>query len=154
MTIGFVKNVNPISRQVQNIRYLIWKEKTPVEVKTAYGDKVMNRKSVFKSYHKFKNSRMSVHDDQRSRRPSIVTDEIMEKIENALRHDRRLTVNELSALFPQISRSLLHKTITKTLRYRKLYEVCPKTADRPIQVESSGGRARVFEMLQLYLYLF
>ncbi|KAG5316946.1 SETMR methyltransferase, partial [Pseudoatta argentina] len=101
------------------IRYLIWKGKTPVEVynevKTAYGDKGMNRTSVFKWCREFKNGRTSVHDDQRSGRPSILTDDIVEKIE-----DRRLTVDELSAMFPQISRSLLHETITETLGYRKL----------------------------------
>ncbi|KAG5322887.1 SETMR methyltransferase, partial [Pseudoatta argentina] len=106
------------------IRYLVWKGKTPVEVynevKTAYGDKGMNRTSVFKWCREFKNGRTSVHDDQRSGRPSILTDDIVEKIENALRDDRRLTMDELSAMFPQISRSLLHETITETLGYRKL----------------------------------
>ena len=58
------------------IRYLVWKGKTPVEVysdevKTAYGDKAMNRTSVFKWCGKFKNGRTSVHDDQSSGRPSI-----------------------------------------------------------------------------------
>ncbi|KAG5315403.1 GVQW3 protein, partial [Pseudoatta argentina] len=69
------------------IRYLIWKGKTPVEVynkvQTVYGDKGMNRTSVFKWYREFKNGRTSVHDDQRSGRPSILTDDIVEKIENA-----------------------------------------------------------------------
>ncbi|KAG5326612.1 SETMR methyltransferase, partial [Pseudoatta argentina] len=104
------------------IRYLVWKGKTPVEVynevKTAYGDKGMNRTSVFKWCREFKNGRTSVHDDQRSERPSILTDDIVEKIENALRDDRRLTMDELSAMFPQISRS--QETITETLGYRKL----------------------------------
>ncbi|KAG5317907.1 MOS1T transposase, partial [Pseudoatta argentina] len=36
------------------------------------------------------------------------------------RDDRRLTVDELSAMFPQISRSLLHEIITEALGYRKL----------------------------------
>ncbi|KAG5324974.1 MOS1T transposase, partial [Pseudoatta argentina] len=106
------------------IRYLIWKGKTPVEVynevKTAYSDKSMNRTSVFKWCCEFKNGRTSVHDDQRSGRLSILTDDIVEKIENALRDDRRLTVDELSAMFPQISRSLLYETITETLGCRKL----------------------------------
>ncbi|KAG5319567.1 MOS1T transposase, partial [Pseudoatta argentina] len=106
------------------IRYLVWKGKTPVEVynevKTACGDKGMNRTSVFKWCREFKNGRTSVYDDQRSGRPSILTDDIVEKIENALRDDRRLTVDELSAMFPQIFRSLLHETITETLGYRKL----------------------------------
>ena len=73
----------------------------------------MNHTSVFKQCGEFKNCLTSVHDDQRSRRSSIV-----KKIENSLRDNRRLTVDKLSAIFLQISRSLLHETIT--LRYWKL----------------------------------
>ena len=66
------------------IRYLVWKGNTLVEVynevKTANSDKPMNRTSVFKWCDKFKNGRISVHVDQKSGRPSIVTDKIMEKI--------------------------------------------------------------------------
>ena len=74
----FVKNVNPISCKCKIcgiIHYLVWKGKTPVEVynevKTAYGDKAMNHTSVFKWCYEFKNSRTSVHEDQRSKIPSI-----------------------------------------------------------------------------------
>uniref|UniRef100_A0A8D8R8P0 Histone-lysine N-methyltransferase SETMAR n=1 Tax=Cacopsylla melanoneura TaxID=428564 RepID=A0A8D8R8P0_9HEMI len=106
------------------IRYLVVKGKTPVEVfnevKSAYGDGAMNRTNVYKWCREFKNGRTSVHDDQRSGRPSIVTDELVEQIENALRDDRRLTLDELSVIFPQISRTLLHEIITETLGYRKL----------------------------------
>ena len=49
-----------------------------------------------------------------------LTGEIEEKIENVLHDDCRLTVDEHSAIFLQISRSQLHKTITKTFRYWKL----------------------------------
>ncbi|KYQ52766.1 hypothetical protein ALC60_08105 [Trachymyrmex zeteki] len=76
------------------IRYLVWKGKTPVEVynevKTAYGDKAMNRTSVFKWCREFKNGRTSVHDDQRSGRPSILIDEIVEKIATPLEHTRTI----------------------------------------------------------------
>ncbi|KAG8299788.1 hypothetical protein J6590_092508 [Homalodisca vitripennis] len=70
--------------------------------------------------HEFKTGRTYVHDDQRSGRPSIVTDELEEIIEKAVRDDRRLALDELSAMFPQISRSLIHEKITETLGYRKL----------------------------------
>ena len=49
-----------------------------------------------------------------------LTYEIVEKIEIMLRDNRRLIVDELSAMFPQISRSLLHETITETFGYRKM----------------------------------
>ena len=72
VTIGFMNNVNLISREIHGvICYLIWKVKSPVEVynevKTAYDDKAMNRTSVLKWCGDFKNSRTSVHDDQRSK---------------------------------------------------------------------------------------
>lgn len=44
----------------------------------------------------------------------------MQKIEETVREDCRLTVDDMSAMFPQIFGSLLNKTITETLRYRKL----------------------------------
>ena len=77
VTIGFVKDVNPISHKVRNTQrhYLVRKEKPPVEVynevKTVYGDKVMNHTSVFKWCCEFKNGRTSVYDDQWGGRPSI-----------------------------------------------------------------------------------
>ena len=50
----------------------MWKGKTPAEVynevKTAFDDKAMNHTSVFKWCSEFKNSRTSVHYDQRSGR--------------------------------------------------------------------------------------
>ena len=73
--------------------------------------------SVFKWCHEFKNGRMSVHDDQKSERLTKICGK---KIKNRLRDDRRLTLDELSVMFPQISKSLLHKIITETLRYWKL----------------------------------
>jgi hypothetical protein len=75
--------------------------------------------SAFEWCGEFKNGHTSVHDDQKSGRPSIVI-EIVEKIENLLHDNHRLTVDELSAMFLQISRSLLHKTITDTFGYQKL----------------------------------
>ena len=68
------------------ILYLVWKGKTPFEVynevKPKYDDKAVNRTRVFKWCVAFKNGHTSVHVDQRSGRPSIVT-EIMEKIDCA-----------------------------------------------------------------------
>jgi hypothetical protein len=103
--------------------YLVWEGKTPVEVynevKTAYGDKAISRTSVFKWCREFKSCHMSCM-MIRGAEDLQLTDEIVRKIENAFCDNRRLTVDELSAIFLQISRSLLHKTITEILRYRKL----------------------------------
>ncbi|KAL4084383.1 hypothetical protein QTP88_028206 [Uroleucon formosanum] len=106
------------------IRYLIAKEKSPHEifneVRTVYDESHMNRISVYKWCREFKNDRMNVHDDLRSGRPSILTDDILQKVEKAVRDDRRLTLDELSAMFPQLSKSLLHETITESLGFHNL----------------------------------
>ena len=92
------------------IRYLVWKRKTPVEVynkvKTAFGDKAMNRTRVVRWCGELKTV---------VRMPMVLRGvedlQLWNEIENALREDRRLTVDELSAMSPQISRSLLHETL-------------------------------------------
>jgi hypothetical protein len=57
------------------IRYLFWKGKPAVkvfnEVENACGDNDLNRTSMFKWSHGFKNSRMSVNDGEKSGSPSI-----------------------------------------------------------------------------------
>ncbi|KAG5314468.1 MOS1T transposase, partial [Pseudoatta argentina] len=63
----------------------------------------MNRTNVFKWCREFKNGRTSVHDDQRSGRPSILTDDIVEKIENAW-------IGSLSTSIDAFESSLKRKT--------------------------------------------
>lgn len=63
---------------------------------------------------------MNVHDDLRSGIPSILTDDIVKKVENMVRDSHRLTFDELFAMFPELSRYLLYETITKTLGFHKL----------------------------------
>ncbi len=118
-----MKNVYPIFHQAWNSHChpLPHSEgKAPVQifievVKTVYGDKVKNCTSEYKWCCEFKNSRTSAHNDQRSERPSIVTDELEEKIDNVLRDNHRLMPDELPVKFPKIFRSLLHETIKEIL---------------------------------------
>ena len=80
----------------------------------------MNRKNVYKWCREFKSGRTTVHDEERSGRPSIVTDELVQKVDEIVRDDRRLTLDEISALVPQISRTVLYDVVTETLGFRKL----------------------------------
>lgn len=43
----------------------------------------------------------------------IETDELVRKIEETVQEDRRLTVDEMSAIIPHISWSLLHEQLQK-----------------------------------------
>jgi hypothetical protein len=55
-----------------------------------------------------------------SGRPSVVTDEIIQKTDENIRADRRSTTDELYQQCPELSRTVLHETVTKRLGYRKL----------------------------------
>ncbi len=90
-----------------------------------------------------------MHDDQRSGRPSIVTDKIVEKINNAAHDKRRLTLDELSATFPDIFRSVLHEKIKELLILEIVCEMGPKTADRTTQVESRAELQTSFGALEV-----
>jgi hypothetical protein len=49
----------------------------------------------------------------------VVTQELVQMIDEKVRENRRFTISELSHQFPQISRALSHKVITEDLGYRK-----------------------------------
>jgi len=49
-----------------------------------------------------------VHDEARSERPSLVNDDLVPKVNERVRDDRRFTISDLSLHFPQMSRTLLY----------------------------------------------
>jgi uncharacterized phage-like protein YoqJ len=56
-----------------------------------------------------------------SGRPSVVTDEIVQKTDENIRADRRLTIDKRHQQCPEVSRTVLHEVITKRLGYQKLW---------------------------------
>jgi transposase len=81
---------------------------------------VMNESSVRKWCQMFNEGRTNVHDEERSGRPSPITEDLKKQIDEQIRQDRRSTLNELHEKFPQISRSLLHEILSKHLGYKKI----------------------------------
>src|SRR5215469_1487733 len=67
----------------------------------------------------FKNGHTNVHDEERCGLPTIVTDELVAKINGKIHENCRFTITEFSLEFPQISRSLLHEIVTEKLGYHK-----------------------------------
>ena len=61
----------------------------------------------------FNEGRENVHDDSRSGRPSVVSEDLVRAVEVKIRENRRFTITSLSLHFPQISRSLLHKIVSE-----------------------------------------
>lgn len=115
---------NPATCEVRSvIRFLLAKKNKPIEIYRqlceVYGNDVITEGGVRQWCIRLKNGRTNVHDEERSGRPSIVTDEIVSKVDEKIKEDRRFTITELSLSFPQISRSLLHKIVTQKLGYHK-----------------------------------
>jgi len=53
-----------------------------------------------------------VHDEARSGRSSLVNDDLVRKVNERVRDDRRFTISDLSLHFPQISRTLLYDIVS------------------------------------------
>jgi len=70
-----------------------------------YGDNVMSDSCVREWCRKFRDGGIDVHDEGGQERHSIVTDELVQKVDQCLRGKRRFTISELSEEFPQTSRT-------------------------------------------------
>ncbi|KAG8291263.1 hypothetical protein J6590_064575 [Homalodisca vitripennis] len=57
--------------------------------------------------------------NNRSGRPSLVSDDLVNKVDEKTSENRRFTISELSHHFPEISRSLVHEIVTEKLGYHK-----------------------------------
>jgi len=99
-----------------------------------YGDNAMSDGMVRKLVRMFNEGRENVHDEARSERPSLVNDDLVRKVNDRVRDDRRFTISDLSVHFPQISRTLLYDIVSSHLGRRRPHSVrrvhtnlCPAT---------------------------
>jgi len=77
-----------------------------------YGDNAMSHGMVRKWFRVFNEGRENLHDEARSRRPSLVNDDLVHKVNEGVRDDRRFSVSDLSLHFPQISRTVLYDIVS------------------------------------------
>ena len=77
-----------------------------------YGDNVMSDGMVRKWVRMFNEGRENVYDEARSGLPSLVNDDLVPKVNERTRDDRRFTISDLSPHFPQISRTLFYDTVS------------------------------------------
>jgi len=84
-------------------------------LKTAFGEQAMGRSETFQWFSLSKVGRTSIDDDEWSGRPvSSSTLEMIEKVRQIIRKDRRLTIDEVSMLMG-ISHGTGHKILTEDL---------------------------------------
>jgi transposase len=69
------------------------------QIVSVYGD-VMNRQNVAKWCHEFNAGGTNVHDEQRTGRPSLKNADLVQRVEENIRADRHVTINELHEVIP------------------------------------------------------
>ena len=98
------------------IRFLNARNVLPSEIHhqicQVYGDNAMSDGMVRKWVRMFNEGRENVHDEARSGRPSLVNDDLVRKVNERVRDDRRFTISDLSLHFPQTSRTLLYDIVS------------------------------------------
>ena len=92
------------------IRFLNAKNVLPSEIHRhiclTHGDNAMSDGMVRKWVRMFNEGRENVHDKARSGHPSLVNDDLVRKVNERVRDDRRFTISKLSLHYPHISRTL------------------------------------------------
>jgi hypothetical protein len=67
----------------------------------------------------FKDGQTNVHNKEQSGRPSVVSGDPVQSVDQKICERRRFTISELSCEFPHISRTVLYEIITDRLGYHK-----------------------------------
>ena len=98
------------------IRFLNTRNVLPSEIHhqicQVYGDNAMNDGMVRKWVRMFDEGWQNVHNEVRSGRPSLVNDDLVRKVNERERDDRRFTISDLALHFPQIWRTLFYDIVS------------------------------------------
>ncbi|GFV13250.1 histone-lysine N-methyltransferase SETMAR [Trichonephila clavipes] len=117
---------NPIKCEVRSIiRFLHAKGQRLVdilkEIVSVYGN-ITNRQNVTKWCRHLSEGRTDVHDEQRTNRPSVISDVLLQKTEESIRVNEHLKFKELHQIIPEVSMTTIYEFVTVKLGYRKLCE--------------------------------
>ncbi|GFU16885.1 histone-lysine N-methyltransferase SETMAR [Trichonephila clavipes] len=106
------------------IRFLTAKNVSAAEfhrqISDVYGPNAMSSSKVRKWVRAFKDGRENVHDEPASGRPSVITDDLVNAVDEKVREDRQFTISTLALVFPNVGRTTLHKVVSEKLKFRKL----------------------------------
>jgi hypothetical protein len=72
----------------------------------------------------FRDGRTNVHNEERSGWPSVVSDDLVQTVDQKICERWSFTISELLCVFPQISCPLLYEIITVGLGYHKFCASC------------------------------
>jgi len=88
------------------IRFLNAKGERPAEIHkqiVAVCGNVMNWQNVTKWCREFSEGRTDVHDEQRSGRPSLISYDLLQEIEEKIHTNQCMTIQELHHIIPEVS---------------------------------------------------
>jgi hypothetical protein len=84
-----------------------------------YCQNIISEGTVRQSCRMFKDGRKNIHDEERSGRPSVVSDDLVRSVDQKICERRRFTISELLCEFPHISRTVLYEIIIDRLGYHR-----------------------------------
>jgi len=79
----------------------------------------MNWQNVTKWYHVFSKGRTDVHNEQRSGRPFLISDDLLQENEGEICANRHVTIRELHQIIPEVSKTTIHEADRK-IRVQKI----------------------------------
>jgi hypothetical protein len=97
-----------------------------------YGEGVMNESNVRKWCQMF--------NEERSGCPSLMTKDLENRIDQHIRTNTRIILDEIHKKFPQISHSLIHEIVTEHFYYKK---ICARWVSRSLK----STRASIWVLL-------
>ena len=127
-----------------NLKFLVKLKKTPTEcfqlLKEVFGDNCMSRTQVFKWHKRFLEGREAVEDDERAGRPvTSRTDKNIEKLNEIVHKDRRLSVRMMADIM-NIDRETIRKILHEDLQMTK---VCAKMVPKNLTPEQKANRKNI-----------
>jgi transposase len=101
---------NPASCKIRAvIRFILAKNMNTAEIRcelcaAVYGQNVMSEGTARQWCRMFKDRRTNVHDEHRSGRSSVVSDDLVQGVDKNICERRRFIISELSSEFPKYLR--------------------------------------------------
>jgi len=141
---------NPASCEVRAvIRFLLARNNNAAEIHRqlceVYGPNVMSGSKVRQWCRLVKEGRRNIHDEEHSGRPSVITDDLMEKVNTTICGNRRFTISELSLEFPHVSRSVIYDIVSSEARLQKaVCQMGAENVNRRTQTIRPGCSSSIF----------
>lgn len=135
-----------VNEQRVIIKFYVKLGKTLKDIQTdleaVYKDNALSKPTISRWMARFVDDRQSVKDDDRKGRPrTSLTSEVIVKVENYVKEDRRVTVREIAETF-DISYGSAQAILTKELGMRR---VCARWVPRLLLPEQMGVRVEICE---------